>query len=192
MATGRNWQQKNFFDAGGVGACTTPVDWDTIGEDAELMDLEQGWFEEKTANIPEEEKAKHRKRVEEAILKRVEEACLNKEEKDQLRQVLLEEKDAFALEHRFCKMSKLTPITAELVEGHPPIDSKARLIGPEKMEYLQGKIEDLVRMQMLIPEMNPMYGSPCFVVPKKSMNGQKRYRMVVDMRLLNKYTATFF
>ena len=38
---------------------------------------------------------------------------------------------------------------------------------------------------MLVPEYNPLYGSPVFVVPKK---GPKKWRMVVDLRLLNKYS----
>ena len=82
-------------------------------------------------------------------------------------------------------MSKLEPIECILEENHPPLCERARMMNADKTNWLRQKIDDLVKMGMLEVEPNPIYGAPCFVVPKK---GPKRYRMVVDLRLLNKYT----
>ena len=61
---------------------------------------------------------------------------------------------AFVLEQAQCKMSRLTPIRAHLQKDHPPIAQKARLMSFEKLEFLKGKISDLVKIGMLRPSHN--------------------------------------
>ena len=73
----------------------------------------------------------------------------------------------FALEQAQCRMSNLTPIKAYSVKDHPPIAQKARLMSFEKLEFLKGKISDLVKIGMLTASQNPKYASPVFIVPKK-------------------------
>ena len=54
----------------------------------------------------------------------------------------------------------------------------------ENLQFLRGKIEDLCKLGMFRPDPNPDVGSAVFVVPK----APGKYRMVVDLRELNKYT----
>ena len=110
---------------------------------------------------------------------------LTKSQRKAFKKLLLEKLDAFGLDQRVCSMSKLQPIECIMEDNHPPICERARMMNRDKMEWLRTKIDDLVAMGMLEVDPNPTFGSPCFVVPKK---GPKKYRMVVDMRLLNKYT----
>ena len=82
-------------------------------------------------------------------------------------------------------MRRLEPIKAHLQKNHLPMNQKARVLSFEKLEFLKLKTADLLWMNMLVPSHNPIYGSPDFVVLKK---GLKKFRMVVDLRLLNKYS----
>ena len=50
--------------------------------------------------------------------------------------------DIFATDQATSRMSKLAPITAELMKDSPPINQPARSMSFEKLQFLQGKIRD--------------------------------------------------
>lgn len=56
-----------------------------------------------------------------------------------------------------------------------------KLIGPAK-DALREKLEDLKRINMIQQHDHPKWGSPVFMVPKKSTG---TWRMVIDMRYFN-------
>lgn len=91
---------------------------------------------------------------------------------------------AFVLEQKHCSMSCLTHIEVNLEENSPLMNQRCRTMFFDKLHWLRGKIEDLVAIGILIPNANLFHERPAFVVPKKSI-GKKRYRFVVDLRLLN-------
>ena len=49
----------------------------------------------------------------------------------------------------------------------------------KKLQWLRGKIADLVALGMMEAEPNPEYGSPVFVVEKPNNRG---FRMGIDLR----------
>jgi len=169
----------------GYVATGTPLIFDPEerGNDKELESLER----DAIPNTEKVDQQQIRYEVEKEIDKAISKLAENvtSEQKTKLREMLIKNIAAFALEQSQCKMSRLTPIRAVLTPNHPSIAQKPRTMSFEKLEFLRIKIDDLVRIGMLEPNFNPLFGSPCFVVPKK---GPKRFRMVVDLRLLNKYT----
>ena len=83
-------------------------------------------------------------------------------------------------------MSKLTPLIVDLRDDAPiSTTSVGRPTGHEKGLFLQDKIDDLEGIGLLTPAMNPICASRAFAVPKK---GPKKYRVVTDMRGLNKWS----
>ena len=83
-------------------------------------------------------------------------------------------------------MSTLTPVTCELTEGAPQILVRPRHShNREIAQYALTRYEKLVEVGMARRVIDPIYGSPLFVVHKK---GPDKYRTVVDMKLLNKWT----
>ena len=162
-----------------------PLIIDTNPDEDELQALETG-YADNAEPLTEEQQVEIREKVKKILSKELEKIeHLTSHQKDQLKEVVLANIDAFATEQSDCRMSSLTPIRATLKTGHPPISEKARSMSFEKLEFLRGKLEDLIKIGMIEQEPNPRFGSPVFVVPKK---GPKRFRMVVDLRLLNKYS----
>jgi len=164
---------------------SNPVTIDPSGGDEELQELEsRDKFGESVNNRTPEQIEEDKREIRQALLESIDKLDLNKAQKNAISRVLMTNEAAFALEQAQCRMSRLVPIKAYLKPNSPPISQKARTMSFEKLEFLKGKIEDLVRIGMLRPSPNPQYGSPVFVVPKKG----NRWRMVVDLRLLNKHT----
>ena len=111
---------------------------------------------------------------------------LTSDMRKRLRRLVLAKVKAFGIAQSKCRMSKLDPIEVELISGHEPVRGYGRTMGQEQKIFLEKKIEDLIKIGILKRAKNPIYGSPIFVVPKK---GPKKWRMVVDMRALNKITV---
>ena len=105
---------------------------------------------------------------------------------DILRHIYLEFIDAFGIEQSMCRMSLLDPIEVVLKEGHDIPFCTGRNLGQEQREFLEKKLHDLMLIGIIKEAANAYYGSPIFIVPKK---GPKKWRMVVDMRNLNKISV---
>ena len=163
-----------------------PIIIDKYEEPKETYEGELGEFEG-IKPVSEEDLKKHREELLVELEKVVAETqkTLTRQQRRDFEKLLRSKLDAFGLDQRVCSMSRLQPIECCLHDNHPSLCEKSRMMNADKLKWLKQKIDDLVRMGMLEVEPNPTYGAPCFVVPKK---GPKRYRMVVDMRLLNKYT----
>ena len=106
-------------------------------------------------------------------------------EVEQLRKLLLEHVAAFGTKDSPARMSSLSPIECHL-KTDEEIIAPPRWLGREQMEFLRAKLDSMVQRGLLRPTMNPHYGSQGFLVPKPK--SKEPYRMVVDMRKLNKQT----
>ena len=104
---------------------------------------------------------------------------------DQLKELILRKREAFGISQEVCKLSKLSPLQVRLKPDAKPFTAEPRSMSSEKREALRKKLLDLQKMGMIQHEPNPFYSSPAFMVPKPSRNGEKRWRMVIDMRDLN-------
>ena len=68
----------------------------------------------------------------------------------------------------------------ELQPGAKPFSQRAYRLPPKLKEEMQKQIDDLIAQDVIEPSTSP-WGSPCFLVAKKSGD----YRFVVDLRKLN-------
>ncbi len=86
--------------------------------------------------------------------------------------------------HNFedCEISDLTPMSPKLKEGVEPCISKPRRMSLEQLTWLEGHINQMVKLGMLRRVKNPVWGVPVFVVAKP---GNKGWRMVADFRAIN-------
>ena len=156
-----------------------PIDFNQGEEDQ--VPVEENGYGDGTEECPNE----HEKIMEIIEEKLVEMKSLSEKNLQKLREILVECIDAFGIEESMARMSELTPLKVDLVEGHQTISCKWRSIGKEQREWLAWKLQTLQTCGIIKPAKNPLYGCPVFVVPKK---GPKKWRMVVDMRALNKIT----
>ena len=108
---------------------------------------------------------------------------LSDEDKQRLLQVIDNNIEAFGSENSRCRMSLLQPMRVQLKNPHPPIMAQGRSLGQEQTMFLRKKLKKMEELGIVQTAKNPTYGSPAFVVPKK---GPKRWRMVIDLRELNK------
>lgn len=82
----------------------------------------------------------------------------------------------------------------DLVEHEIPTgDARPMVQKPYRMPYhLQSIVEDTIQQQLkagiIQPSASP-WCLPIVVVPKKSLSGEKNYRLYVDMRAVNKVTT---
>ena len=154
-------------------------------DDPELQKLEERErLGENTEARSSKQQAEDRQIIKGALEEAILTIPLNEEHKARLREICFRHIGAFAMDQTQCQMSRLEPIKAFLTPDHPPINQKARLMSHEKLTFLKSKIRDLLDIGMLKPAHNPIFGSPVFVVPKKG----NKFRMVVDLRLLNKHS----
>eukprot|EP00924_Labyrinthula_sp_SR-Ha-C_P012481 snap_masked-scaffold_10-processed-gene-8.24-mRNA-1 protein AED:0.45 eAED:0.46 QI:0/-1/0/1/-1/1/1/0/1717 len=110
----------------------------------------------------------------------------DKDFKDKLHEVVKERWQAFALSRSKGRMSNLEPIDCTLKKTAPDsLIVKTRPLGALREDWLRKKVESMVKGGLLKKVTSASYTSQVFVVPKK---GPAKYRMVVDMRMLNSIT----
>ena len=112
---------------------------------------------------------------------------LTQEQKKQLINLLTLRINAFGCESSKVQMSNLHPITVTLYPDAPgEIMANPICQGTQQREFIRNKLQGLEELGMVYQAKNPTYGSPAFAVDKK---GPKRFRMVLDLRRLNKWTV---
>ena len=102
-----------------------------------------------------------------------------------LREVLVRNLEAFGSKQIPARMSNLVPIECHLKDPNAEIFCTPRWLGQNQMEFLKRRLLSMLTRNLLRKTFNPLYGCQAFVVPKP---GKEKYRMVLDMRLLNKHT----
>ena len=159
-----------------------PILFPAIGDDLPEVFNEVGYGEQ-TENQAELENEYLTKVIREQV-----EAMnfLEQDAKSKLETILLRNKGAFGCKYSQVRMSKLTPMEVELHDDAPDnLPAAGRTMGHEQTLFLRQKLADLEKLGLVKVATNPVYASPAFVVKKK---GPKKWRMVVDMRELNKWT----
>eukprot|EP00924_Labyrinthula_sp_SR-Ha-C_P016346 augustus_masked-scaffold_6-processed-gene-0.8-mRNA-1 protein AED:0.41 eAED:0.42 QI:0/0/0/0.5/1/1/2/0/484 len=87
------------------------------------------------------------------------------------------------------KVSRLTPVPCHLVPNTlPGIFVKPRPIGQKEEIWLKNMIDELIEAKILKRVSDPVYSVPIHIVPKKSDDPAKQFRLVVDMRRINDFT----
>ena len=160
-----------------------PTDFDT----SDPLKEELG-FGEVTLRDAQKQELSDRE-VKEALLKQFEEISeqkiISNNELEELKELIMSKIEAFGISQEVCKLSQLTPLQVRLKADAQPFTAEPRSMSGEKREALRQKLADLKQMGMIEHEPNPFFSSPAFMVPKPSKDGQKRWRMVIDMRKLN-------
>jgi len=135
-----------------------------------------------------EEDVREKEIIEENFHKKVEAAPeLTQEQKLQLINLLKVRIKAFGCETSKVQMSNLHPITVQLYDNAPgEIMANPICQGTRQRLFLRQKLKGLEELGMVYQAKNPTYGSPAFAVDK---SGPKIFRMVLDLRRLNKWTV---
>jgi Reverse transcriptase (RNA-dependent DNA polymerase) len=92
----------------------------------------------------------------------------------------------FALDESRGRISRLPPVTCELIDGAPSyLNVKLQGCGAEQEKWMRGKIAMMVEMKQLQKVLKADYSCAARVTTKK---GPVPFRMIVDMRPLNEIT----
>ena len=120
-----------------------------------------------------------KKRVLEKISKN-----LPKHASDSIVNLCSEFADIFALEDDELSVNNFYKQTLNPKDNIPVYTKKYRLPHTQKAE-IDKQCEDMLAKGIIEPS-NSSYNSPVILVPKKSVDGQKKWRMCIDFRQINK------
>ena len=102
---------------------------------------------------------------------------------DRLKDIVLDNLDAFGHTVGGCSLSNLKPMKVDIKEGATPCIASARSMGHAQLKFLREKL-DLMESRGVVQKVtDSTWSSPVFVVPKPGKPGE--FRMVVDLRSLN-------
>jgi|GEM_PF-2679083 len=119
--------------------------------------------------------------LERQMIEAVDEKLLTQKQADILFKLCAKYIDAFGLKQSVTKMSTLPPMDVKLKPGARPFKASYRSLSKTALDAMRKKINDLVKMGMLVLSDNPYFASCAFMVPKA--NGT--LRMVIDLRQVN-------
>ncbi len=158
------------------------------------------------------EKYEHEeKEIQEYLRKQLWKPQLKSRDRRIFRKILFQNRDAYGISQSLAKMSKLPPIHAEMNDDFQPFLPFKINMGREQEEFLEYKFAALAEAGIIKRATEPVNGTSVFVVPKKppqylldqmkkmtpeeladpefrKMYLLKSYRMVADMRALNRMT----
>jgi len=125
--------------------------------------------------------------IKSALAERIKTLPLGAEFKKRLKQIVFDNYEAFCTCDEQCSMSSLTPMDVKVdpVKARQFKMPKLRPMHPERARHLRAQIAQMVRLGIIRPCKNPIYGLIAFVVPKKKPGV---YRVVLDMRPINQIT----
>lgn len=111
---------------------------------------------------------------------------LNKEERFSLQKICAKYSDVFHLENDALTVSNIYKERIHLQKFVKPVYVKPYRIPHAQKEEVKKQVDDMLRAG-IIEETRSPWSSPVLIVPKKSdINGTKKWRLVIDYRLLNK------
>lgn len=119
------------------------------------------------------------------VLDLIDMSSLNKEEKNSIEKICAKYADIFHLEG-----DPLTVTNLYKQKIHLKKDATSVYVKPYRLPQSQkSEIQKQVRKMQsegIIEEATSEFSSPLLIVPKKCVNGEKKFRVVIDYRLLNK------
>lgn len=113
---------------------------------------------------------------------------LNSEERPSIENLCIKFADVFHLEGDQLNPSKIYQQNIQLIPNAKPVYVKPYRLPFAQKEEIEKQIKKLIKDE-IIEESRSEWSSPILLVPKKTMNGMKNWRIVVDYRLLNKQIA---
>lgn len=134
------------------------------------------------------ENSKNNTRIQK-IKELVEFGNLNSEENAHVRDLIDKSSDIFILPGEPLSSAKCDPIEIHL-EDKKPVFIKQYRQPPALNKIAEKTVEDYLE-QGIVRESTSPYNNPIWVVERKSQGTDKKYRVVVDFRHLNKKTAKY-
>eukprot|EP00924_Labyrinthula_sp_SR-Ha-C_P001961 snap_masked-scaffold_30-processed-gene-3.44-mRNA-1 protein AED:0.49 eAED:0.50 QI:0/-1/0/1/-1/1/1/0/1792 len=104
---------------------------------------------------------------------------------EKIKRIILTHAQGFGDDKSPTRISVLEPIRCEVKNEEEVGVCTARSMGPEKEDFLRGRINQMLKANIIKPNRNPTISMQSLVVPKAV---PKKYRFVVDFRPLNHYT----
>ena len=119
--------------------------------------------------------------------------CLHIECPPQLRQqyeqLLLEFQDVFSLDDNDLGFTNAYEHKIELTSTNP-VHVKQFRVPLAQQQFINDRVKELAKLKVIEPSTSP-YNTPMFAVPKKTKPGEPpAYRLIQDLRQLNKLTKT--
>lgn len=115
------------------------------------------------------------------------EANWNSEEKESMAKICERYYDTFMLDGDKLPFTSLVKHKIPTIGDQPPINQRQYRLPQVHKEEINRQVSELLREGIISPSVSP-WNSPLLLVPKKSPDGQKKYRLVVDFRRLNEVT----
>lgn len=125
------------------------------------------------------------------LMKDIDISHLNVEERKKLEELLMEFSDVFFLEGDKLENNVEFEHEIQLREGAKPVKMKQWKVPFALKEEMDKSIKDLLEKDLIERSEKPTeWNMPVMLIPKKSIKGEKRYRLVVDLRKLNELVVT--
>ncbi|HBK83635.1 MAG TPA: hypothetical protein DDZ41_08570, partial [Flavobacterium sp.] len=112
---------------------------------------------------------------------------LNSEEKSSIQKICKEYNDVLFVEGDSLSMTNATMHSIPIPENANPINTKPYRLPESMKEVINSEVSNMLNNHIIRSSTSP-WNSPLLVVPKKSIDGEKKYRVVVDYRRLNDIT----
>lgn len=127
----------------------------------------------------------------ERLLKEIDLSHLNLEEKKNMEEILEEFSDVFFLEGDKLESNVEFEHKIELKEGAKPVKMRQWRVPFALQAEMSKLVKDLLDKDLIEKSDAPSeWNMPVMLVPKKSINNEKRWRLVVDLRKLNELVVT--
>lgn len=104
---------------------------------------------------------------------------LNNEEKSSIQKICKEYNDVFFVEGDSLSMTNATMHSIPIPENANPVNVKPYRLPESMKEIISSEVSSLLNNNIIRPSTSP-WNSPLLVVPKKSIDGERKYRVVVD------------
>lgn len=120
------------------------------------------------------------------IMSLIDTKSLNSEEKLSIEKICAKYADVFRLDGDPLTVTNILQQKIHLKEYSTPVYVKPYRLPHAQKEEIHKQVDEMLR-QGIIEEAQSEWSSPLLIVPKKpDQNGNKKYRVVIDYRLLNK------
>jgi hypothetical protein len=126
---------------------------------------------------------------ESSVLEQLRTEHLNPEEKASLQKICSDYHDVFYLPGDKLSCTDAVKHSINLVPGTAPINTRPYRLPEAQKQEVDRQVTKLLR-EGIIEESNSPWNSPILVVPKKvGVNGEQKWRLVIDFRRLNEKTV---
>jgi hypothetical protein len=141
-----------------------------------------------TGEQPRERGDKYLNRTEE-VLKRLRLEHLNREERQQVEKTCATYQDIFYLPGEILTSTAAVRHEIRLEPGIEPVNVKPYRLPETQKQEVRRQVEELKRGGIIIESRSP-WNSPLLIVPKKADGaGEKKWRLVIDYRMVNEKTV---